>query len=356
MRLKGQVALSVFLVLPSLLGITAWDQPDQKAFPLSPLEQSVLGDVRQLTFEGVNAEAYWSPDARFLIFQSTRGPFKADQIFIMRSDGRDLRLVSTGKGRTTCGYFLQNGRSVLFSSTHLAGPEPPQWQKPSLGRYVWPIFPSYDLYVRRLDTMELIRLTTTDGYDAEATVCWQTGEIVFTSHRDGDLDIYRMKSNGSEVVRLTSDLGYEGGAFFSPDGKRIVMRAYYPKTQEEIQEYLDLLKSHVVSPRWLEIYIMDRDGKNKRAVTQLGRINFCPAWTPDGRKIIFASNHHDPKNFDLFLIGTDGKGLKRLTDDPAPDLFPHFSPDGRWLVWCSGRSFGGAQPLQVFRSRWIGMD
>ncbi len=321
--------------------------------PLTQRERSFLSDVRQLTFGGVNAEAYWSPDGRSLIFQSTRPPFFADQIFVMSADGRRLRLVSTGKGRTTCGYFLSDGEWVLFSSTHLAGPQPPAWQKPSGAGYVWPIFPSYDIYLRNVRTMELIRLTTADGYDAEATVCWKTGEIVFTSIREGDLDLFRMNADGTGITRLTSDFGYEGGAFFSPDGRRIVMRAYYPRTPEEIEEYRNLLQQSIVSPRWLEIYILDRDGRRKRQVTRLGRVNFCPAWTSDGKEIIFSSNHHDPKNFDLFLIGTDGKKLVRITDDLAPDLFPHFSPDGRWLIWCSGRSSNGRVPLQVFRARWL---
>lgn len=319
---------------------------------LLPEENKHLSSVRQLTFEGTNAEAYWSPDGEWLVFQSTRPPYKADQIFVMRSDGSQVRIVSTGKGRTTCGYFTPDGNAVIFSTTHLAGPEPPQIPKLDLPRYAWGVFASYEIYMRRLDTMELIRLTDNEGYDAEATICWKTGRIVFTSYRNGDLDIYSMNLDGSKVKRLTKTLGYEGGAFYSPDGKRIVFRAYLPKTPEEIAEYKRLLQMEVISPPTMELFVMDADGRNVRQITKLGGVNFCPAWLPDGKRIIFSSNHHDPKNFDLFVINSDGTGLRRVTYHPAPDLFPHFSPDGKWLAWCSGRNATQPRQLNVFRAAW----
>jgi Tol biopolymer transport system component len=200
--------------------------------------------------------------------------------------------------------------------------------------------------------MELIRLTDNDGYDAEATICWKTRRIVFTSYRDGDLDLYSMRLDGSDLQRLTRTLGYEGGAFYSPDGKQVVFRAYLPKTPDEIAEYKRLLHLSVVSPPTMELFVMDSDGRNLRQITRLGGINFCPAWLPDGKRIIFASNHHDPKNFDLFVINTDGTGLERVTYHPAPDLFPHFSPDGKRLVWCSGRNATQPRQLHVFVAVW----
>jgi len=330
---------------------------------LLPEEGRHLASVRQLTFEGTNAEAYWSPDGEWLVFQSTRPPYKADQIFVMRSDGSQVRIVSTGKGRTTCGYFTPDGNAVIFSTTHLAGPEPPQLPKLDLPRYAWGVFASYEIYMRRLDTMELIRLTDNEGYDAEATICWKTGRIVFTSYREGDLDLYSMNLDGSGLRRLTRTLGYEGGAFYSPDGKRIVFRAYLPKTPEEVAEYKRLLQMGVVSPPTMELFVMDAEGQEAsraplppshsvKQITKLGGINFCPAWFPDGKRIIFASNHHDPKNFDLFVINADGTGLRRITYHPAPDLFPHFSPDGKWLVWCSGRNATQPRQLNVFKAAW----
>ncbi|MCS7193026.1 MAG: hypothetical protein NZ937_08610 [Armatimonadetes bacterium] len=319
---------------------------------LLPEEGEYLSSVRQLTFEGTNAEAYWSPDGKWLVFQATRPPYKADQIFIMRSDGSQVRMLSTGKGRTTCSYFTPDGNAVIFSSTHLSGSEPPKLPKLNLPRYAWGIFASYEIFLLKLDGTEFIRLTDNEGYDAEGTICWETGRIVFTSYRNGDLDLYSMKLDGSDLKRLTKTLGYEGGAFYSPDGKRIVFRAYLPKTPEEVAEYKRLLEMEVVSPPNMELFLMDADGSNVKQITRLGNINFCPAWLPNGKQIIFASNYHDPKNFDLFIINDDGTGLKRITYHPTPDLFPHFSPDGKWLVWCSGRNANQPRQLNVFRAEW----
>ncbi len=359
MRIQLRLIATLLVVSSALLIAIAFDPAVTQNLSstqltgnlILPEESEQLHSVCQLTFEGTNAEAYWSPDGEWLVFQSTRQPYKADQIFIMRSDGSQVRIISTGKGRTTCGYFAPDGNAVIFSTTHLAGPEPPQLPKLDLPRYAWGVFPSYEIYMRRLDTMELIRLTDNDGYDAEGTICWKTGRIVFTSYRDGDLDIYSMNLDGSGLRRLTRTLGYEGGAFYSPDGKRIVFRAYLPKTPEEIAEYKRLLQMGVISPPNMELFVMD-DGRNVKQITKLGGINFCPAWLSDGKRIIFSSNHHDPKNFDLFVINVDGTGLKRITYHPAPDLFPHFSPDGKWLVWCSGRNASQPRQLNVFRAIW----
>ncbi len=344
----GMVMIAMVLCFIAMQNFSAQTAEDL----LLPEESKHLSSIRQLTFEGTNAEAYWSPDGDWLVFQSTRLPYKADQIFVMRSDGSQVHIVSTGKGRTTCGYFTPDGNSVIFSTTHLAGPEPPQLPKLNLPRYAWGVFASYEIYMRRLDTMELIRLTDNDGYDAEATICWKTGSIVFTSYRNGDLDLYTMNLDGSNLKRLTKTLGYEGGAFYSPDGKRIVFRAYLPETPEETSEYKRLLQMGVVSPPTMELFVMKSDGRNVNQITKLGGINFCPSWFSDGKRIIFASNHHDPKNFDLFFINDDGTGLKRITYHPSPDLFPHFSPDGKHLVWCSGRNATQPRQLNVFRAEW----
>jgi len=220
--------------------------------------------------------------------------------------------------------------------------------KLDIPRYAWGVFASYELYLRRLDTMELIRLTDNDGYDAEATICWKTGRIVFTSYRNGDLDLYSMRLDGSDLKRLTTTLGYEGGAFYSPDGKRIVFRAYLPKTPDEIAEYKRLLQLGVVSPPRMELFVMDADGRNVRQITHLGGINFCPAWLPDGKRIIFASNHHDPKNFDLFVINADGTGLERVTCHPLKLVD---CPDGSPSLGACGNDDGGGASASVVCQR-----
>ncbi len=351
-KMFNAFAITLAMLCAATIALCGLSSSLQPAALLLPEESRYLSRVQQLTFEGTNAEAYWSPDGNWLVFQSTRPPYRADQIFVMPATGGQPVLLSTGQGRTTCAYFTPDGRAVIFASTHHAGPEPPTVPKLDIPRYVWGVFPTYDLYLRRLDTMELVRLTDNEGYDAEATICWQTGKIVFTSYRDGDLDLYSMNLDGSGLQRLTNTLGYEGGAFYSPDGKRLVFRAYLPQTPEEVAEYKRLLSLSVISPPNMELFVMDADGRNMRQITRLGGINFCPAWLFDGKRVIFASNHHDPKNFDLFVINDDGTGLQRITYHPAPDLFPHFSPDGKWLVWCSGRNATQPRQLNVFRAAW----
>jgi TolB protein len=237
LALMSAVALGALAFGDGTGGAGRGTQENPKQGLLLPEETKHLSQAQQLTFEGTNAEAYWSPDGQWLVFQSTRPPYQADQIFVMRADGSYPRIVSTGKGRCTCAYFTPDGNGVIFATTHLSGPQPPQLPKLDIPRYAWGVFASYELYLRRLDTMELIRLTDNDGYDAEATICWKTGRIVFTSYRNGDLDLYSMRLDGSDLRRLTTTLGYEGGAFYSPDGKRIVFRAYLPKTPDEIAEY-----------------------------------------------------------------------------------------------------------------------
>jgi Tol biopolymer transport system component len=313
-----------------------------------------LREVRQLTFGGENAEAYFSADGRQLIFQSTRGDYPADQIYTMKVDGSDLRRVSTGKGRCTCAYFFPDGQRILYSSTHHHDPQPPP--RPDLSRgYVWPIYPTYDIFTARPDGSDLRQLTDHSGYDAEATISPDGKRIVFTSLREGDLDLYVMNADGTGVRRLTTAVGYDGGAFFSPDSKQIVFRAHRPGTPEEIADYRALLKENLIRPSKLEIHVMNADGTGERQVTRNGAANFCPYFTPDGRRIIFASNMDDPagRNFDLYLIGVDGTGLERVTTDPTFDGFPMFSPDGRYLVWASNRNAKERGETNVFTARWV---
>lgn len=304
--------------------------------------ETSLKNLRQLTFGGENAEAYFSPDNNRLIFQTTREPFTADQIFTMDTDGANLQLVSTGKGQTTCGYFFPDYSRILYASTHVVADEPPERVSIEGGNYVWPVYTSYDIFSADIDGSNMKRLTSTDGYDAEATIAPDGSKIVFTSARDGDLELYTMNLDGSDQKRLTNAVGYDGGAFFSFDGKKIVYRAHYPTDPAEIKKYQEYLKQGLIQPTQLDIYVMNADGSNVVRITDNGAANFCPFFHPDGNRIIFASNMDadgpQKRNFELYLINIDGTGLRRLTYNPTFDGFPMFSADGKKLVFCSNRN------------------
>ena len=293
-------------------------QQKAEAELLLPQEQRHLKNARQLTFGGQNAEAYFSADDKQLIFQHQGEGVPCDQIYTMPVDTPDgkpatPKLVSTGKGRTTCSYFFPAGDKILFSSTHGAGADCPPKPDYSHG-YVWPIYSSYKIYTAKPDGSELKLLTDAPGYNAEATITRDGKHIVFTSTRNGDLDIYTMDADGSNVRQLTNELGYDGGPFWSYDGKKIVYRAEHPKTAEEIKDYRELFAQGLIRPGNLEIWVMNADGSSKHQVTHNGAANFAPYWLPDGKRIIFASNQADPKSgraFDLYLINEDGTGQER---------------------------------------------
>lgn len=309
--------------------------------------------LHMLTDGGENAEAYFSFDGKRLIFQSTRPPFYCDQIFSMGTDGSDLKLVSTGKGRSTCAYYYPDGRHILYSSTHLAGDACPPPPDRSQG-YVWALYPSYDIFRADADGKNLVRLTDTPGYDAEATISPMGDRMVFTSMRDGDLDIYTMNLDGSNVRRLTDTLGYDGGPFFSPDGSKIVYRAYHPTSREEIDDYTSLLQRKLIRPSKLEIWMMNADGSDKRQVTHLDAASFAPFFHPSGKKIIFSSNHGDPagREFDLWMVDLDGTGLERITYSKGFDGFPMWAPDGKTFVFCSNRHDSAPHETNVFVTTW----
>lgn len=314
-----------------------------------------LANIRQLTHGGENAEAYFSADGAELIFQSTHGELQCDQIFIMGTDGSGQRRVSTGKGRTTCSYFLPDRSRIIYASTHLAGescPPPPDFSQ----GYIWAVYEGYDIFSARPDGSDLRRLTETPGYDAEATVSPDGKSIVFTSVRDGDLDIYVMAVDGSNPRRLTTGLGYDGGAFFSSDSKRLCFRASRPEGEAAQAQYKELLARGLVRPSALEIYTMNADGSDIRQVTRNGAANFCPFFHPSGTKLIFASNLSDPKAraaFDLYLIGLDGTGQERVTFDAEFDAFPMFSPDGKKLVWAANRGGKVRGETNIFIADWV---
>ncbi|HEY7471616.1 MAG TPA: hypothetical protein VIE68_04635 [Gemmatimonadota bacterium] len=338
------------------VGFAAACATGQPGIPPEAGEEPYLGNIRQLTFEGQNAEAYFSPDDEWLIFQSTSGSLGCDQIFTMRVDGSERRMVSTGAGVTTCAYFVYpDAHAIVYSSTHLADSTCPP--RPDYARgYVWPIHPGYDVFRAAPDGSGLVRLTDSPGYDAEGTFSRDGSRIVFTSVRDGDLDLYTMDADGGNVRRLTHEVGYDGGAFFSYDGSQIVYRAHHPTDPGEIADYEALLADDLVRPSQMEIWVMNADGSGKRQLTSNGAANFAPYFAPDGERIVFASNMADPRgrNFDLYMIDADGSDLVRITFDPDFDAFPMFSSDGSKLVWASNRHGAKEGDTNIFIADWVG--
>jgi TolB protein len=321
---------------------------------LATPQEKHLRNVRQLTFGGQNAEAYFSADGKKLIFQSTHGEVQCDQMFTMNIDGSDVHMVSTGKGRTTCGYFYPDGKKILYSSTHLADPQCPPRPDYSKG-YMWAVYAGYDIFTANPDGSDLKQLTHTPGYDAEATISEDGKKIVFTSMRNGDLDIYSMDADGTHVKQLTHEVGYDGGPTFSPDRKWIVYRAYHPTSEKEISEYRELLKQNLIRPTYLEIWIMKANGSGKRQITHLGAASFAPAFFPDGKRIIFSSNQGSTGgmgNFELYAINADGTGLEQITYSPGFDGFPMFSYDGKKLVWASNRNAKAPHETNIFIADW----
>ena len=312
-----------------------------------------LRNIRQLTFGGQNAEAYFSADGRQLILQRQETDSACDQQFVINIDGTGLRRVSSGRGRTTCGYFYAHDRRILYASTEHLGPACPPAPSRSQG-YVWALY-DYDLYTSNPDGSDVRRLTTNPLYDAEATLSPDGQTIVFTSLRDGDVDLYVMNVDGSNLRRLTTELGYDGGAFFSHDGRRIVWRRSVLAAARDSSDYRALVAQNLVRPSRMEVWVMDADGSNKRQVTNLGGANFAPFFTPDDRRIIFASNHTNPRgrNFDLYLINADGTGLDQVTTDGDFDAFPMFSPDGLHLVFASNRNGKVPGETNIFIADWV---
>lgn len=310
-------------------------------------------NIRQITFGGENAEAYFSADGEWITFQSTRDGRSCDQQYTMRRDGSMLTKVSVG-GKTTCGWFLPGANRLFFASTHAADTACPPRPDPSKG-YVWGIDP-FDIYTVSRDGKDLRRLTNYGAYTAEGVLSPDGKRIVFTSLKDGDLDIYTMNVDGTDVRRLTTTPGYDGGPWWSPDGTKIVYRAWHYEASDTagLRQYRELLGQRMIRPNRMELFVMNADGSDQRQITSLGGANFGPSWTPDGRRIIFSSNHRNPRsrNFDLYVVGLDGTGLAQVTTNPEFDGFPMFSPDGKQLIWASNRGASKPGDTNLFIADW----
>lgn len=320
-----------------------------------------LSNIRQLTDGGDNAEAYFSYNNKMAVFQSnyTKWGVKCDQIFYFDIEKDNLiktrpPMISTGKGRTTCAYFLPGDTTIVYASTHLGGNDCPVEPSKDQG-YVWPIYDTYDIFVANLKGEIIDTLTSHKGYDAEATVSPDGKKIVFTSTRSGDLELWTMNIDGSDKRQVTSGLGYDGGAFFSPDSKKLVFRASRPQTEAEQKEYKELLAQGLVKPTNMELYVCNVDGSDLRQVTKLGNANWAPFFHPSGEKILFSSNHASERGFpfNLYLINIDGSGLEQVTYDGVFDAFPMFSPDGSKLIFSSNRNNGGTRNTNLFIADWV---
>jgi len=320
-------------------------------------------NVKQLTFGGNNAEAYWSSDGQLLVFQSdnTKWGVSCDQIFVFNPHTDDLRnnpptRISKREGRTTCAYFLPGDSLIIYASTH-SDPQgcPPVPERKKGGKYVWPVYSTYDIYAADLRGNLKIQFTNSEGYDAEPTVSPKGDKIVYTSLKQGDLNLWTMDIDGRNKKQITFLPGYDGGAFFSPDGNSLVFRASRPPTSETRMEYYDLLKQGLVEPTEMEIFTCNLKGGNLTQVTHLGKANWAPFYHPSGKKIIFSSNHASSRGyqFNLYMINTDGTGLEKVSFDPVFDSFPMFSPDGKKIVWASNRNNGGSHDTNLFMADWV---
>jgi TolB protein len=326
-------------------------------------DETHFKNIQQLTIGGDNAEAYWSYDSKYIVFQRTnpKEGVNCDQIFMGKvpkpGNPFEYKLISTGKGRTTCPFFTKDGKHIIYASTHLAGDAcPPVPDRSKYGnKYIWPLYDTYDIFMADLDGKIVKQLTNSKGYDAEATLSPDGEQMLYTSDKDGDIDLYIMNLKTGAEKRITDLPGYDGGAWFSPDGTKIIWRASRPKTDAEIKEYRDLLAENLVAPTNMEVWVANADGSNPHQVTSFGQANWAPAFMPDSKRIIFASNHEYKRGFpfNLYTINEDGTNLQKISRDKGFDAFPMFSPNGKKIIFCSNRNNGGTRDTNIFMADWV---
>jgi Tol biopolymer transport system component len=320
------------VTIPCLFLALLAAEPAQSSADDPGREAAHLKNIRQATFGFARAgEGYFRPDGRAIIFQAvthvapsifhTPAPNQDDyQIFAadLAPEARP-RMVSTGRGQCTCAYYHPDGRSILFASTHLdptpSGPKPPPYSRTE--RYKWEFPRGMDIFRADLDGSNLVRLTETPGYDAEGSYSPDGRQIVFTSFRDGDAEIYIMDADGRNPRRITHAKGYDGGPFFSPDGKRIVYRS--DRKDNDL----------------LQIFVNNVEGTAERALTNNEFVNWGPFWHPDGRHIMYATSRHGHQNYELYLMDVDTGAERRITYHDGFDGLPVFSRDGKQLMWTS---------------------
>lgn len=363
------VPLAAIMILVSISGLRTFGNANNMIPVQGPgdtilyPEETHFKNVQQLTFGGDNAEAYWSYDSKYLVFQRTspKDGIPCDQIYLGKvpeksGDKFDYKLISTGKGRTTCPFFTKDGKHIIYASTHLGADTcPPTPDRKKYGnKYIWPLYNTYDIFMADLDGKIVKQLTNSKGYDAEATLSPDGKQMIYTSDKDGDIELYIMDLVSGKEKRITSMLGYDGGAWFSPDGKRLIWRASRPKTEAETKEYKDLLAEGLVAPTNMEVWVANADGSNAHQVTSYGKANWAPAFMPDNKRIIFASNHEYERGFpfNLYTINDDGTNLHKISRDKGFDAFPMFSPNGKKIVFCSNRNNGGTRDTNVFVADW----
>jgi TolB protein len=353
---KNNVRLSGVFGLPTANGRLPTDTilyPEEKHFK----------NIQQLTFGGDNAEAYFSFDSKWIIFQRTnpKEGLKCDQMFIGKvpkpGEKFEYKMISSGKGRCTCGSFAKDGKHIIYASTHLdADTCPPVPDRSKYGnKYIWPLYDSYDIFMADLNGKIVKQLTHAKGYDAEATLSPDGKKMIYTSDKDGDIDLYIMDLKTGKEKRMTNTLGYDGGAWFSPDGKKIIWRASRPQTDSAIKEYKELLAQNLVAPVNMEVFVANTDGSNIRQVTHFGQANWAPAYFPDSKRIIFASNQEYKRGFpfNLYSINEDGSNLQKITHEKIFDAFAMFSPDGKKIIFCSNRNNGGTHDTNIFIADWV---
>jgi len=337
----------------------------------SPLTDTILfpgekhfKNLQQLTFGGDNAEAYFSYDSKWLIFQKTnpKEGILCDEMFVGKIPTKPgekftYKKVSTGKGRSTCGFFTKDGKHIIYASTHLGADTcPPVPDRKKYGnKYIWPLYDSYDIFMADLNGKIVKQLTSSKGYDAEATLSPDGNKMIYTSDKDGDIELYIMDLKTGKEKRITHTLGYDGGAWFSPDGKKIIWRASRPTAEADVKEYKELLSEHLVAPTNMEVFVADTEGNNVKQVTNFGNANWAPSFMPDSKRIVFASNHQSKRGypFNLFTINEDGSNLEKITAEKIFDAFAMFSPNGKKMVFCSNRNNGGTRDTNIFIADWV---